>query len=247
MAVSVRCTCSKTRVSKGAPPTNENDRMLGFIRQGLCPCGKTKLQRKNYGPGWTPIPGAVCSDCPGSICRRSLETANNLLKKKIYKTALKLIGHFSMGNHFRRKTNNVILLKDQVAAELATTEEKLATAEEKLAEEQQKNHDLKEKYSDATDRSYSNIILAAKFKALLQLERQKNDELGKKLVATQKIAFEHAVFTAEFKDCMREVALDVIKNPLCLFWGKDSITDTMIKTVKYWKGDEGHPGRVLVS
>ena len=189
MAVSVRCTCSKTRVSKGAPPTNENDRMLGFIRQGLCPCGKTKLQRKNYGPGWTPIPGAVCSDCPGSICRRSLETANNLLKKKIYKTALKLIGHFSMGNHFRRKTNNVILLKDQVAAELATTEEKLATTEEKLAtaeeklatteeklaEEQQKNHDLKEEYAGGA------TAATLRWNRLLATERRKNDKLEKNL------------------------------------------------------------------
>jgi len=170
--------------------------MLGFTRQGLCPCGNTRLSKKNYGPGWTPIPGAVCSDCPGSVCRRRLEIANKLLKKKIWKNALKLIGHFWMGNHFRRKTNNVILLKDQVAAELATTEEKLATTEEKLAtteeklatteeklaEEQQKNHDLKEEYADAILR----------WNRRLATELRKNDKLEKKLIVTQAKAIGYA-------------------------------------------------------
>jgi septal ring factor EnvC (AmiA/AmiB activator) len=142
----------------------------------------------------------VCSDCPGSVCRRRLETANKLLKKKIYKTAMKLIGHFSMGNHFRRKTNNVILLKDQVAAELATTEEKLATTEEKLAtteeklatteeklatteeklaEEQQKNHDLRERWKGHT--------LTWQ---MLTCRNERTQE--KKLIATQKKAIDHA-------------------------------------------------------
>jgi len=134
-------------------------------------------------------------------------------------------------------------LKEKLAAAEANyeqSESKISAAKEaaasELAEERLERSLL------AREMGQKIVILgsaASDMRAELAKERQKNDELKKKLVATQKIAFEHAVFTAGFKDEMRHVGLDILKNPLCLFWGKDSITDVAIHLVKhaYWRLD----------
>ena len=80
---------------------------------------------------------------------------------------------------------------------------------------------------------------ASDMRAELAKERQKNDELKKKLVATQKIAFEHAVFTTGFKDHARQVGLEILKNPLCLYIGEDSFSDLAIRLVKHVYGRLG--------
>ena len=72
----------------------------------------------------------------------------------------------------------------------------------------------------------------------LAKERQKNDELGKKLVETQKIAFGH-IFTTGFKDHARQVGLEILKNPLCLYIGEDSFSDLAIRLVKHVYGRLG--------
>ena len=68
-----------------SPLCNDYDLMREFAKQGLCSCGTTKLRSYSRLRGWKDISGIVCPNCPASICRRSLEFTNKVLKNKIYK------------------------------------------------------------------------------------------------------------------------------------------------------------------
>ena len=122
MAVTLNCKPRCNRKTVNIAEMTEYDLIQYYAKQGLCSCGTTRLRKKNYGPGYTDIPGAECYNCPDSIHRRTLELANADLTKKIAVQAAYLIGNCLFGNLYRTKTRKILLLKDQAAAAAETAQ-----------------------------------------------------------------------------------------------------------------------------
>jgi len=143
--------CDRTTVNKAK--MTEYDLIQYYARQGRCKCGATKLRTKNYGFGWTDIPGAECRSCPlpeTSLRKlegdqRTLQLANEKLLSQVCSLtqlrAAQLVCSLFYKPMSSSKTQKILLLKNQAAAAAATAQ----SAQSNVGKQQKINDDLKEK------------------------------------------------------------------------------------------------------
>ena len=219
-SLSLGCQCSNTQVQVDPPPTNVNDLVLGFTKQGLCPCSKTQLRRKRgVSPlSWWEETGNKCPHCPSGLDPVGLLRFTNMnIGKEVLKltssqtSALRMrwICSWARENHFRRKTNKILLLQDKAAAALAT-------AESNLAKERKISDDLKAILARDITHYKERLVAAGRTEGLLlgrvraaeanyeqseaklAEERQKNRDLEGKLAAVEIAAESERAALAEF-------------------------------------------------